>query len=101
MLLTTDAYFAAHYTVCDCTGTPVPYVYSFDTESKEIELLVSIGKDADSGRTKFLTKLDSAGVHIPVKVKTLLTGAYVAREGREIENIGQDITDLEWMTKAE
>lgn len=70
MLLKSGEPYSAHYCIHDCAGTKIPYVYSFDTVTKEIELLVNIGKDA-SGVSIFLREIDPVGVNCPLHVKTM------------------------------
>lgn len=61
----------------DAKGLPIPYAYSFDDETNEVEIFLT-GKD-EQGHTRVVTRSvptdDGSLAWETVKVKTILTGA--------------------------
>jgi hypothetical protein len=97
MLLTKDTPESHKYVVCDCADHIIPYVTSFDTETKEIELCIQVAMsnndetkegDKEKGFRILMQEIqDEHGVMsaTPILVRFKLPGAYVKKDGEILQ----------------
>jgi len=88
MLLTVDSPEANDYTIHDSLGHIIPFVRSFDTETKEIELCIKvIPSNKEKDDLGLLTQLVEDGAtepySAPILVKFILPGAYAVKKDKE------------------
>jgi hypothetical protein len=92
MLITSTHPDAKHYRIYDCAGNVLPYVYSYDTETKEIEMAVCLKapkelKIEDSGEmhntASFLMQPNDKGDPALMLIKFVLPGSYLLKDGKE------------------
>lgn len=87
MLITVESPDAHQYRIYDCEGSAIPFVVSFDTETKDIELSVRVvGKKSEEGgeelcMLKQLVVENGENQHAPVIIKFNLPGAYALKDG--------------------
>lgn len=88
MLITVDSPEANEYLIYDSAGHKIPYVTSFDTETEEIELAISVPRKDGEEQTPFLmqsaTQEDGSTFNTPIFVKFKLSGAYALKNGEAI-----------------
>jgi hypothetical protein len=89
MLITVDSPEASEYLIYDSAGHKIPYVISFDTETEDIELAVSVPKkDVDDNTPPLLMQSaaqeDGSVFNTPIFVKFKLCGAYALKNGEAI-----------------
>jgi hypothetical protein len=89
MILKATGSYSAHYSVHDSSGNRIPFVVSFDTETSEVELMIQTSKGS------VVTTCDSLGHPTPLQVKTVISGAYLTRNGKQITNLEEDILLLQ------
>lgn len=104
MLINKDTPDIAQYLIYDCAGHVLPYVISFDTETKEIEMAIRVPSKKDEEQaalveekaqeteedlnTQFLMQegVDEKGeptVNVVV-IKFTLIGSYALKDGKPI-----------------
>ena len=86
MIITADHPESAKYMIYDCAGRKIPYVYSFDTETQEIELSIRIiPNESDNNQVCILMtevpKDDGTVDYKPMIIKFKLPGAYLTKDG--------------------
>jgi len=89
MLITVDSPEAKEYLIYDSAGHKIPYVISFDTETEEIELAISVPKKDDDDTICSLLmqsakQEDGSTFNTPIFVKFKLCGAYALKNGEAI-----------------
>ncbi len=84
MFLSADNKADRKVAVYDCRGNEISGVVSFDTETKEVEMIVYlVKKDADRERN-VLFRLGSNGAPEPCIVKVTVPGSYAIVDGQMV-----------------
>lgn len=78
------------YAVCDAAGQPLPFVMSYDTVTKEVEMLLKLKDNEiipDSDEAQVFVAFKKVGKDLkPVVVKFVLEGSYALdSQGNRIE----------------
>lgn len=89
MLLTSEIPDAKDYLVYDCEGHLIPCIVSFDTETEEVELSISVMKSSEERNQvvqmfQSITDADGVTKSAPIFVKFRLPGAYAMRNNERI-----------------
>jgi len=96
MLITVATPEAEKYLIFDCVGHVIPCVTSFDTETKEIELMIRVQEQVKNNKEdeptsrivplmQEVTNEDGTTDSAPILVKFKLLGAYARKDGKPIE----------------
>jgi hypothetical protein len=70
--------------VHDCSGSEIQGVVSFNTDSKEIEMLVWLVREPGATERPLLKTLSEDGSAVPYVAKIKLLGAYAIVDGQKI-----------------
>jgi len=89
MLLTSETPDAKDYLVYDCEGHLIPCIVSFDTETEEVELSISVMKSSEERNQvvqmfQKITDADGVTKSAPIFVKFRLPGAYAMKNNERI-----------------
>lgn len=84
MRIECDSEKGCHYQVRDCRGLVIPYVVSYDSETKEIEMNV-MGYAFD-GKSRLIRSSEGERTDV-ITVKAFLPGSYLVdlRTGKRVE----------------
>ena len=83
MLITNKTSEKQTVSIHDCSGSEIPGVISFDTNTKEIEMLIWLLKEPGSEPRPLLKTLSSDGTPSPFVARFKLIGAYALVDGQK------------------